>query len=114
MPMRVRGDRCFGAAARCGERGSGFGAMVAAVPAAAVTATAAAVAFTAALPASSVFAAATSVPKSSTCSARRKLLRLGFLIVSGCSSPWASDRRARKISVSTADCEISSSSATSR
>ena len=33
---------------------------------------------------------------------------------SGSSSPWASERRARKISVSTADCEISSSSATSR
>jgi hypothetical protein len=69
---------------------------------------------TAALPASSVFAAARIVPRSIMCRARRKTFRFGFLRSSGCSSPWASERRARKISVSTADCESSSSSPISR
>ncbi len=96
-----------------GEWPSSFGVTLDAV-AAAVTATATEVALTATLPVSSVFAAAASVPRSIMCRARRKPLRFGFLIRSGCSSPWASERRARKINVSTADWESSSSSEISR
>ena len=92
-----------GAAALADGCNGAWGATLYAVPAAAVTATAAAVAFTAALPADSDLRAAAMVPTSSACRARRKPLRFGFLTVSGCSSPWASERRARKISVSTAE-----------
>ena len=55
------------------------------------------------------FAAATRLPQSNA-----RANRLRRWVSAGCSSPEASERRARKISVSTAPCESSSSSAISR
>ena len=103
----------FGAGVQCGCFAGGWGWCVTGVVAATdetATTAAAVVIFTAAPLASSDLIAPTRLPRS------RALTRsLHDRCSAGDdSSPWASDRRARKISVSTAACESSSSSPISR